>query len=88
MTLLPLPQTPLNQHSLADLEIWLKEIGAQPNPDNNCAWSWNMHDWSAEIIMEREELRVIWKSDGIKSQHSFSYGLTRQDVESAMKQGP
>ena len=88
MALLPLPQTPLNQHSLADLEIWLNQLGAQRSSDNPCLWLWIMSDWSAEIKMETEELRVIWERKGIKSQHCFSYGLTRQDVEAALKQGP
>jgi len=88
MSQLPIPETPLNQHSLSSLELWLQNLGAQRSQDNRCVWLWSMPAWSAEIQMESDELRVTWNKQGKKNQCCFPYGLTRKDVESAIIQGP
>tara|TARA_Y100001968_G_C19135556_1_gene608892 strand:+ start:364 stop:630 length:267 start_codon:yes stop_codon:yes gene_type:complete len=88
MSNLPIAETPLNQHSLSSLELWLHKLGAQQSDEDKCVWIWSMPAWSAEIKLEQEEMRVTWEKDGLKNQRSFSYGLTRHDVESAMIQGP
>ncbi len=88
MTQLPPAHTPLNQHSLMALESWLYELGAQRNGENINRWTWDFSDWSAEIHMEQDELRVAWEKDGALSQCSFPYGLSRGDVEAAMSAGP
>ena len=88
MTLLPPINTPLNQHSLSALELWLTELGAEQNVDDRCLWNWVTPNWRAEIQVEFESLLVTWEKDGIKNQRSFPYGLSRNDVEAAMRQGP
>ena len=88
MSQLPIAETPLNQHSLTSLELWLHQLGAQRSQEDRCLWLWSMPNWSAEIKMESDELRVTWDKEGKKNQRCFSYGLTRQDVESAIIQGP
>ena len=88
MSRLPPSHTPLNQHSLSALEIWLDELGAQKSNQDPCLWIWSMPEWSAEIRMENEELQVTWKRLGKSSQCSFPYGLSRKDVQIVISEGP
>jgi len=88
MQLLPSPITPLNQHSLVALESWLSSLGAQRSSANPCLWEWALPESSAEIEVRQDELRVTWAQGINKSQFNFPYGLSRQDVEAALKQGP
>ncbi len=88
MSNLPPSNTPLNQHSLRALEIWLNELGAERNCADPCRWDWLMPQWSAEIQIEHDELRVTWEKDGRRSQCCFPYGLLRGDVETIMIEVP
>ena len=94
MSNLPSPQTPLNQHSLRSLELWLMNLGAVKCTQNPSLWRWdNMPRWSAEIYFKQDELTITWdetKSEykSKTSQFSFPYGLPRQDVEAALNHGP
>ncbi len=85
---LPSSATPLNQHSLLAIELWLNKLGAKKSENNPCLWNWFINQCSAEIEMREDELRVTWVSEAKESQFSFPYGLSRQDVEEALKQGP
>ena len=85
---LPPPETPLNRHSLSALEVWLGDLGAQRSRTDPCCWTWVLPQWSAEIQMEKDELRVTWKKGGQCNQCCFPYGLSRSDVEVAISQGP
>ena len=88
MSQLPPAQTPLNQHSLAGLESWLKELGAKQNQTDPCLWIWLMPKWSAEIKIKCDELQVTWEKDGKRNQCSFPYGLSRKDIQIAITEGP
>ena len=88
MTSLPGAQIPLNQHSLGSIELWLNELGAKKSTNDPCLWLLKTVNWSAEIKIEQDELRVVWEKDGKRNQCCFSYGLSRQDIEFAMMQGP
>ena len=88
MTLLPPIKTPLNQHSLEALELWLEDLGATRSKDDLCLWNWETTKWNAKIKMERDFLNITWEKDGVMSQHSFPYGFSRDDVQSAICQGP
>jgi len=85
---LPPAQTPLNQHSLTALESWLNQLGAKQSRKDHCLWVLLLPQWSAEIKMEQDELKVTWEQEGIQSQRSFPYGLSREDVEVAIAEGP
>ena len=91
---LPSPETPLNQHSLGALELWLTNLGAVKCTENPCLWRWiNIPQCSAEIYFKQDELIVIWvevNSEGQEktSRFSFPYGLPRQDIEAALNHGP
>ncbi len=47
-----------------------------------------MPQWTTEIRMEQDELKVIWEQEGKLSQCSFPYGLPRKDVQVAITEGP
>ena len=40
------------------------------------------------IELREAELRVIWLQGGERSQRTFSYGLSRADVQAAILAGP
>ncbi len=88
MSTLPPAETPLNQHSLQALELWLTSLGAKKKRDNPCLWTWVEPQWSAEITVQKDELRIAWGEGETKTQFEFPYGLSRQDVEAALKHGP
>ena len=89
MPALPSDQTPLNQHSLRALEQWLRELGAEPASDNPCLWVLSCPDWSAQLLLDREELKVIWQQPGQPDRQCLlPYGLPRADVAAAIEAGP
>ena len=88
MSPLPPAQTPLNQHSLRALETWLADLGAVRSDQDACLWQWSQPLWSAQIRLDQEDLQVTWFEDGATCQRSFPYGLSRLDIEAAMRAGP
>tara|TARA_Y100001968_G_scaffold294476_1_gene301105 strand:+ start:144 stop:341 length:198 start_codon:yes stop_codon:yes gene_type:complete len=63
-------------------------LGAVQNIHDPCKWTLSQSGWTAEIIMKKDGLTVSWNQNGNNSNCSFSYGLSRRDVEVAMNQGP
>ena len=90
MAALPLECTPLNQHSLPALEAWLQQLGAVRMDDNPCQWILERSEWRALLLLEREDLKVIWHPGSLEAmlQCSLPYGLSRADVEAAIQVGP
>ena len=88
MSNLPSPETPLNQHSLVAIESWLHGMGANKSKADPCLWVWVTPQWSAEIKLERDELKVTWEHNGQSRQRAFPYGLPRYDVQIAIAEGP
>ena len=80
--------TPINQHSLQSLEIWLKDLGASKDIGNPSKWYLLLPNWNAIIMFEQEDLSVIWESEGQETKRLFSYCINREDVENAILQGP
>ena len=80
--------TPINQHSLQSLEIWLKGLGATQDLDNPSKWYLSLSNWKATIFFEQEDLSVVWESKGELTKRLFSYCLNREDIENAILQGP
>ncbi len=80
--------TPINQHSLQSLELWLKDLGATKDIDNPSKWYLLLPNWNATIIFEQEDLNVVWESEGKFTKRLFSYFINRLDVENAILQGP
>ena len=81
-------ETPINQHSLQSLELWLKDLGATKDVDNPSKWHLILNKWNATISFEQEDLRVVWDSDGELTKRLFSYCINREDIENAILQGP
>lgn len=89
MSDLPPPQAPLYNHPLPALERWLRDLGALQRQPNSCLWDLQHPDWSAELELEVEELRVRWEAPGAAPvERHFPYGFSRADVEAAILAGP
>ena len=80
--------TPINQHSLQSLELWLEDLGAKKDIDNPSKWNLLLSNWNATIIFEPEDLSVVWESEGELTKRLFSYCINREDIENAILQGP
>ena len=80
--------TPINQHSLKALELWLIDLGAKQDFTNPSKWYLKLADWHATIIFEKEDLSVVWKSGDVLTKRLFSYCINREDIENAILQGP
>ena len=80
--------TPINQHSLQSLELWLTNLGAKKEVNNPSKWYLNLSNWDATIVFEKEDLSVVWKSEQKETKRLFSYCINREDVENAILQGP
>ena len=65
--------TPINQHSLQSLELWLKDLGATKDIDNPSKWYLLLSNWNATIIFEQEDLSVVWESGGELTKRPVSY---------------
>ena len=89
MSDLPPQTTPLNQHSIRALEQWLDSLGASRVDGDPCLWLLVTTEWTAELQLEREDLRVAWqRPDQADRVCSLPYGLSRADVEAAIQAGP
>ena len=89
MAELPTAETPLNQHSIRALEQWLSQLGAAVVEGNHCHWTLVRSDWSADLLLAREDLVVVWSANAPGEQRcSLPYGLSRKDVEAAINAGP
>jgi hypothetical protein len=88
---LPTADTPLYNHPLPEIEAWLESLGCkQDSQEVNC-WYIEKPNWKAQIILEIEELVVNYiEADHKKTdiQRTFKYSLSREDVESAVFEGP
>ena len=83
-----LSKKPINQHSLQSLELWLTDLGGVKDVNNPSKWYLLLSNWNATIIFEREDLGVIWESEGQETKRLFSYCINIEDVENAILQGP
>jgi hypothetical protein len=80
--------TPINQHSLQSLELWLTDLAETKDIDNPSKWYLLLSSWNATIIFEQEDLSVVWESGGELTKRLFSYCINREDIENAILQGP
>ena len=88
MVVLPPPPTPLYHHPLPCLESWLESLGARQEHRHSPLWHLDHRGWSARIELKPAELGVSWLQNGERSQRTFSYGLSRADVQAAILAGP
>ncbi|MGD1853450.1 MAG: DUF3143 domain-containing protein [Leptolyngbyaceae cyanobacterium] len=87
---LPSADTPLYNHTLPDIELWLKQQGCQQNSSELNRWEIAKASWSADLLLETDSLvvRYLEASDGEDIQRGFKYSLSRQDLEDAIFAGP
>lgn len=85
---LPNASTPLVQHSLPQLEAWLRQLGARQRVHHGPQWDLHQQNWSALLELEVEDLRVSWLQDGHQTVRHFPYGLPRADLQAAILAGP
>ena len=85
---MPSSKTPLYHHHLPALEHWLDQLGAKRQRANTCLWDLHRPEWSAQIELEVEELKVSWHSDCNVCVRHFPYGLSRADAEAVILAGP
>lgn len=88
MSSLPSERTPLYNHTLPALELWLQQLGAVQRDSEREVWELRHGDWSARITLEIEDLSVVWRGEEGERQRRFAYGLTRADAEAAILAGP
>lgn len=88
---LPAADTPLYNHTLPDIELWLTQQGCQQNVSDLNHWEIIKTGWRADLILEIDSLivRYLNASDmGEDIQRGFKYSLSRQDLEDAIFAGP
>lgn len=88
---LPIPETPLYNHTLPDIEQWLKTHGCERDVEQLHLWYLTGPSWSAEIRLDIEELSVLYETPQDRTQNvrrTFKYSLSRQDIEDAIFAGP
>ena len=89
MDSLPIGKSPLANLSVDEMEIWLRQIGAERSNEDSSLWLLIRPLWTAKIKMAKDGLEVIWSKDKNESQMMFcSYGLARNDIEEVILHGP
>lgn len=88
---LPSADTPLYNHTLPDIELWLKQQGCQQDNSELNRWEISKAAWRADLILETDSLVVCYfeaGNGGEDIQRGFKYSLSRQDLEDAIFAGP
>jgi hypothetical protein len=89
MLLLPV-DTPLYNHTLPQIEQWLRNQGCKQDNQQLHCWHLAYSNWQAELWLDTEQItvRYIEVGEGKDIQRSFKYSLSRQDIEQAVFSGP
>ncbi|MBX2862616.1 MAG: DUF3143 domain-containing protein [Leptolyngbyaceae cyanobacterium MAG.088] len=88
---LPSADTPLYNHTLPDIELWLTQQGCQQDTSELNRWAIAKPAWRADLLLETDSLVVCYldAGDGGEDvQRGFKYSLSRQDLEDAIFTGP
>ena len=88
---LPSADTPLYNHTLPDIELWLKQQGCEQDRSELNRWEVAKASWQADLILETDSLVVRYlkaSEAGEDIQRGFKYSLSRQDLEDAIFAGP
>ncbi|TAF09338.1 MAG: DUF3143 domain-containing protein [Nostocales cyanobacterium] len=90
MSILP-SDTPLYNHTLPQIEQWLKEQGCQQDDTELHCWRLQKPSWQAELWLDIEQITVRYfhpRETGQDIQRSFKYSLSREDIQAAIFAGP
>jgi hypothetical protein len=85
------PDTPLYNHSLPQIEQWLKDQGCQQDTSQLHCWRVQRLNWEAELWLDIEQISVRYMQaaeNGQDIQRAFKYSLSREDIEQAIFAGP
>ena len=88
---LPAGDVPLYNHSLLDIETWLRQQGCQQDDEDRSRWHIAKESWTAELELDVERIIASYTSEDSEKpavQRSFPYALSREDLESAIFAGP
>ncbi|MEM1251438.1 MAG: DUF3143 domain-containing protein [Cyanobacteria bacterium P01_H01_bin.21] len=88
---LPSADTPLYNHTLPDIELWLKQHGCEQDRSELNRWEVVKASWQADLMLETDSLIVRYLKAGEAGediQRGFKYSLSRQDLEDAIFAGP
>jgi hypothetical protein len=88
---LPAGDVPLYNHSLLDIETWLRKQGCEQDEADRNIWHVSQDNWTAELELDVEKIIASYRSkdsDGARVQRSFPYALSREDLQSAIFAGP
>lgn len=88
---LPSADTPLYNHTLPDIELWLTQQGCSQNTSELNRWEVSKSTWRADLLLETDSLVVRYLNVGDAGedvQRGFKYSLSRQDLEDAIFAGP
>ena len=88
---LPSADTPLYNHTLPDIALWLTQQGGQQDSSELNRWEITKVAWRADLLLETDSIIVRYLeagSAGDNIQRGFKYSLSRQDLEDAIFAGP
>ncbi|NEP62286.1 MAG: DUF3143 domain-containing protein [Symploca sp. SIO2G7] len=88
---LPSADTPLYNHALPDIELWLTQQGCIQDRSELNRWEIVRANWQADLILETDSLIVRYLNASTNSdyiQRGFKYSFSRQDLENAIFSGP
>ena len=88
---LPVPETPLYNHTLPQIEQWLKEQDCEQDERELECWYLKRPAWQAQIWLDIEQITVKYiraGENGQDIQRSFKYSLCRRDIQEAVFSGP
>ena len=86
--MLPSSDTPLYGHPIPALEQWLLTTGFERDEGDPSSWHLHLAQWSAQLHLQADGLKVIWTRGEQATSRHFSYGLSRADMEAALLAGP
>ncbi|WP_017654070.1 DUF3143 domain-containing protein [Fortiea contorta] len=85
------PEAPLYNHTLPQIEQWLKDQGCEQDTSQLHCWRIQRLHWQAELSLDVEQITVRYINaieNGQDIQRSFKYSLSREDIEQAVFSGP
>ncbi|MCM1982194.1 DUF3143 domain-containing protein [Lyngbya confervoides] len=88
---LPSSDTPLYNHPLPAIELWLSDHGCSQDRQLPHLWHLEHPQWRAELNLDIEDLTVVYylKQDPDHPiKRTFKYSLSRQDLDAAIFMGP
>ncbi len=85
MSALPAASTPLYNHPLHHIEMWLETQGCVRSETSQSTWLCDREPWQAVVTLGETQLQVVYNyPDGSHKSLSLPYSLSREDMELAV----